>query len=247
VNAPEPRTLWQKQVDALVSTSAPTNVEPEEAPASVEPEKPPPVPNVEDVNEFFEMLRASGAKKITVAALDDKKAKGRQMLAQVFPLDEPELTPRVVARNLAGENLYYCSGNTVESYRGPNPPTIEQIKDNSFAHSDVDPYVGEPADEAYVRIPNVVRKLVAEGKLPEPSFIVFSGGGFQFYWFGTAPIAPDEIKARNRYINRLTGGDHTQNCNRLLRIPGTVNWLNAAKRGRGRVPALSKIVREVTA
>jgi RepB DNA-primase from phage plasmid len=204
-------------------------------------------PNLGDISEFFEMLRSCGATRVVTAALDDTKPSGRQMTAHPFRLDDPALTQRVVARNLNKENLYWCSGDVADDWRGPNPPTIEQITGNRAAHSDCDFHVDESFELGYPRVLALVGKLVAEGKLLPPSMTVFSGGGFQFYWFGTAPIAPDETASCNRYINRLTGGDHTHNCNRLLRIPGTVNWLNAKKRERGRVPTLSKIVREVTA
>jgi len=76
-------------------------VEPEKATTFVEP-----TPNLGDIDEFFEVLRSCGATRVVIAALDDTKPSGRQMIAHLFRLDDPALTQRVVAHNLNKENLY---------------------------------------------------------------------------------------------------------------------------------------------
>ena len=169
------------------------------------------------------------------------------MAAGLFRVGDPSMIERIQARNANKENIFFSAGRVGDDWRGPNPPTIKQIICNPFAWSDVDPRITETPEQAQPRIMKSMLLLVEEQKLPPWSLAVFSGGGFQFFWMGNETIPPNEITPRNRYINRLTGGDHTQNRNRLLRVAGTVNWLNAKKRARNRVPTLSRIVREVMA
>lgn len=89
--------------------------------------------------------------------------------------------------------------------------------------------------------------------LPGPSAIVFSGTGFQPLWRLAEPLvlwaqaadgqwrpdpgAVEAIEGRCVAILRRVDPLHTgtHNVDRLMRLPGTLNWPNAQKRRRGRV------------
>lgn len=83
-----------------------------------------------------------------------------------------------------------------------------------------------------------------------PSIILDSGNGIQVIWRLAHPIeASDEyivaIERLGRRIECALGGlENTSNIDRVLRIPGTVNWPNAKKRERGRGPAMTGIIFE---
>ena len=81
---------------------------------------------------------------------------------------------------------------------------------------------------------------------PQPTAIVFSGGGFQAFWMFPEPLPAaeylDRVEAASKAIGKSLKSDAVQNINRLMRLPGTVNLPNAAKRQRKRVPAESTLV-----
>lgn len=62
----------------------------------------------------------------------------------------------------------------------------------------------------------------------------------QAIWKLDQPVEVNVAEDFNkRLLIALQGGPGTHNADRLLRLPGTVNWLNAQKREAGRQPALS--------
>ena len=83
-----------------------------------------------------------------------------------------------------------------------------------------------------------------------PSIILNSGNGIQVIYRLADPIEANEeyiaaIERLGRRIECALGGlENTSNVDRVLRIPGTVNWPNAKKRERGRGPAMTGIIFE---
>jgi hypothetical protein len=78
-----------------------------------------------------------------------------------------------------------------------------------------------------------------------PASFWTAGGGLQAFW------RLDELAGNLAAVERLNqrvahelGGDHCHNIDRLMRLPGTVNFPNQLKRNKGRVPALASIVIE---
>ncbi|HAK94000.1 MAG TPA: hypothetical protein DCM87_03060 [Planctomycetes bacterium] len=84
--------------------------------------------------------------------------------------------------------------------------------------------------------------------MPEPTYIIDSGGGFQALWRLREPIAIDGDLSRAedaaRYSKRLEmlfGADRCHNVDRLLRLPSTWNLPDEQKRKRGRERALAEV------
>lgn len=103
-----------------------------------------------------------------------------------------------------------------------------------FAHLDIDPPKdGTPWDRA--------GKLEGLQALnPQPSMIIDSGNGLQAFWRLHDEVAPDEIETINSALIASQSGDKgTQNHDRLMRVPGFVNFPSEEKRARGRVSVLS--------
>ena len=80
-----------------------------------------------------------------------------------------------------------------------------------------------------------------------PTIIVFSGGGYQAFWalserpYVNGNIA--EFEAVNQRVIAHLGGDQaTFNIDRIMRLPGTMNWPTAKKRARGRVPVMAELI-----
>lgn len=79
-----------------------------------------------------------------------------------------------------------------------------------------------------------------------PTFITDSGGGLQAFWrFDELGENLPAVEVLNKRLCLLLGGDTScWNIDRLMRVPGSINWPNALKRGRGRVPALASMIEE---
>lgn len=125
-------------------------------------------------------------------------------------------------------------------------------------HVDVDP--GAPpkdADAEAVRVHYETEYAKIQERInsykPEPSVIIFSGGGFQAFWLLAEPIEIDEpseakpepwteLEAYNRRPEKDLGGDHCFNIDRIMRLPGTVNLPDAKKRAKGRVPSIARVI-----
>ncbi len=83
-----------------------------------------------------------------------------------------------------------------------------------------------------------------------PSLIVFSGGGWHVYWILTEPFDLTTAERRFQFecvlkgvCDFLNGDRSATDSSRILRVPGTVNRLDAKKRAEGRKPALACILK----
>jgi hypothetical protein len=122
----------------------------------------------------------------------------------------------------------------------------EDVARLAWLHVDIDPRAGEDFEEERVR----ALKLL-QGYTPKPTVIIDSGGGFQGFWKlqdsdrllidGNLARA-QELEAYNIQLEKVFQGDHCHNCDRIMRLPGTINVPNAKKLKKGRKPALSSVV-----
>lgn len=118
-------------------------------------------------------------------------------------------------------------------------------------HVDVDPVndislqsLADQQDAILARFDDKLPKGV-----PPPTFLVFSGGGYQAFWELAEPIEiggdlarAEDAKRYNQHLEALFGGDNCHNIDRLMRLPGTINVPDAKKRAKGRVPAMATVV-----
>lgn len=74
------------------------------------------------------------------------------------------------------------------------------------------------------------------GEVVAPSFVWSSGNGLVALWRLEVPASIDEAEAAGAGLASILDGDHTQNVDRLLRIPYTTNLPNKAKRDKGFTP-----------
>lgn len=137
--------------------------------------------------------------------------------------------------NKSGRNLYWTA-NRARPGVGKKPAKSD-LAAFRFIHLDVDPPKdGRPWDRG------AVERELADLPCP-PSFTLFSGGGIQAFWRLEEDAANMEaIEAINRGIRDRFEADDCQNVDRVMRLPGTINWPDKLKRDRGRVPALATIL-----
>jgi len=140
-----------------------------------------------------------------------------------------------VRENAKGYNVYWTVNIVRRGYH--HKPKKDHIDAARFAHVDVDPPKdGSRWDRAAAL--EALRNMDAR-----PSFILDSGNGLQGFWRLDELVehwAP--VERINRRICKLLGGDNCHNIDRLMRLPGTINYPDAKKRARGRLPVLSTII-----
>ena len=79
---------------------------------------------------------------------------------------------------------------------------------------------------------------------PQPSWIIFTGGGLQPIWLiEPLPNTPENqarAEAVGAHIADRFGGDGVQNVDRILRMPGTINHPKTSKRDAGQLASLRR-------
>lgn len=130
-------------------------------------------------------------------------------------------------------NLYYSVNPTVAPVE--KKPERHEIKAVHYLQVDLDPLPGETPSLARQRI---LPKLEhPPGGLLLPTTIVWSGNGGQALWGLVDPppiqgesrvereASADREKGRSHQIELIMGGaDATHNVDRIMRLPGTLNW-----------------------
>jgi hypothetical protein len=140
----------------------------------------------------------------------------------------------VAAENGLGRNCYWTVNVTARGL--DRKPSKKDIAAARFAHADIDP----PNGAAGMDKEAALADLLALG--PMPSFVIDSGNGLQPLWrLSFAPKEWGPIENINRSIAKKLGADNCHNIDRLLRVPGTINWPDAKKRARGRVPVMATL------
>ncbi|MEM9402379.1 MAG: DUF5906 domain-containing protein [Pseudomonadota bacterium] len=123
----------------------------------------------------------------------------------------------------------------------------KDVKEVTYLHVDVDPRAGEDLVEEQARIKALVTTELPDG-VPPPTFVVFSGGGYQAFWKLKEPIGIDgdiekaeDAKLYNIWLERVFGGDSCHNVDRIMRVPGTWNLPDAKKLAKGRVKVEARL------
>ena len=142
--------------------------------------------------------------------------------------------------------------HTHNIYWSVNPPLFTEakkagnkdIKAVHYFHVDVDPRAGEDLQSERERI-----HAALSAAKPAPTFVLFSGGGYQAFWKLDKPIPihgdqalAEEVKLFNMQLEHTYGGDNCHDISRVMRLPGTINVPDATKLKKGRQPALAKLL-----
>lgn len=136
-------------------------------------------------------------------------------------------------RNAEGMNVYFTV-NRVRSGVNKKPAKADIVAVRC-AHVDIDPPKDGSAWDA-----EAAYQQLADAPI-EPTFVNWSGNGWQAFWrLGDATVT--EAEAINQgLIVHFNGDPGTHNIDRLMRLPGTVNYPNQKKTKAGRVQSFAKI------
>src|SRR5262245_46894897 len=194
----------------------------------------------------------------SIAFLEKLRPGGPWVLTAIVPDGTPTTitakTPKEAQRFIRDHNgrcnLYY----SVNPTRGilAKKAAKTDIATIEYVLADLDPAEAEPSADAKARY-----RAQLETFEPRPTFVIDSGNGIQLLWRLAAPIvlgepgpgangtlcySPkdqaqiDEAEARSAAVMvQLNAKAGTQNIDRILRLPGTINLPNAKKKREGRV------------
>ena len=200
---------------------------------------------------FLKALRPAGPWVLTAIIPD-----GPTTTQSFEASDEAGAIRFIKSTNHTGQNVYF-TGNSCG--RPGRKPKKADMTGAIMLHADSDPRDGETIEAAKKRI---LAAYVAHD--PPPSLIVDSGNGLQGLWllepefvFQKLTSAPNSkaydeevqmrvapIEDRNRALAVATDAPPgTHNADRLLRLPGTINFPNAKKTAQGRITRQSSIVK----
>jgi Mesyanzhinovviridae DNA primase len=212
------------------------------------------------IDEFRAALTAD-----SIAFLEKVRPGGPWVLTAIVPDGKPTTT---TANNPREAQAFIFTHNGQRNiYFSVNPtrtPTSEKAAKTDIAaieyiFADLDPAETEPSAEAKKRYRAQLEKFE-----PRPTLVIDSGNGIQALWRLTVPIVLgepvagedgkfgyalkdqakiDDAEARNAAVMlQLNAKAGTQNIDRILRLPGTINLPNAKKKREGRVLCPTKLI-----
>lgn len=196
----------------------------------------------------------------TVAALDflqQYKPGGPWVLTAIWPRERRTKTATFDAAQIdaAADWIARANANGWSVYFMVNPATRmlakkaekTDVEALAWLHVDIDPRPGEDIDAERERALRLLRQ--PPRNISPPTIIIDSGGGYQGFWRLREPIAINGDRAQaedaeryNRALEDAFGADHCHNSDRVMRLPGTVNWPTPEKEKKGRRPALARLI-----
>jgi predicted P-loop ATPase len=249
---------WYDQGSGLINLRAQVrNVEAEEPLKQQCPEKKEPAISADPASlatEFLMLLRPDGPWQLTA----------------INPNIKGDIVTRTIKTTDAACDFIRSHNGTRNIYFAVNPVRIENIKASKtdviaieFVLGDLDPREDESPDAAKHRY-----LAALEPFRPSPTFVIDSGNGVQPLWRLDRPIALpktvksvdtqgkpsfvlapeartviDDVEARVKAVmERLGSVAGTQNIDRILRLPWTMNLPNEVKRKKGRSACQSRLL-----
>lgn len=189
-------------------------------------------PEFRETIEFLETLRPGGPWVLTAIVPDGPTT----TITATTPLQ----VRKFVGQHNSKQNLYYSLNPTRTALaRKASKADIASIE---FLHADLDPKPEETPGQAKERY-----NATLSAFSPGTSALIDSGNGVQALWrLHKAIVIPEDtaeaekiikdVEARIAKLTLSLGGTlGTQNIDRILRLPGTINLPNAKKKKEGRV------------
>lgn len=197
--------------------------------------------DIEAAVDFLQWWRPGGPWVLTSIAVDR-----RALDTETFDATRLDAMRDWLTR--CGERKWNCYYH-VNPTRAPLSKKAEakDIAALDWLHVDIDPQAGREIDSERTSILQMLQD--PDNGMPPPTAIIFSGGGYQAYWRLREPLAldgtqeaADDAKRYNLQVELLLGGDNCHNVDRIMRLPGTVNWPNAKKVEKGQTPVRAAVL-----
>jgi hypothetical protein len=188
--------------------------------------------------EFLKKWNKNGPWVLTAIQIDKKAITTNTFHSK----DEKELFQWLEKYN-GNRNIYFHVNSVMRDLS--SKALKEDIKSADWLHIDIDPQQGENLEQERDRALGLLTDKLPKG-IPNPTVVVFSGGGYQGFWRLKQPFIIDghikkaeEFELYNKRLEQIFGGDHCHNIDRIMRLPGTINIPDAKKKKAGRTEELS--------
>lgn len=202
----------------------------------------PPAPDITECARFLRLwMQVTEVPHVTlVAILPDTQV----VHARTFRRgDEDAACAWVSDHQASGRNVYFQPNETQ-----PDCSKKPRKSDMVAAHcrfADVDPDDAHaPWAEERGRLHRLAEAL--RDSASQPTAIIDSGNGIQPLWAvareALTPEVTARVEAETAALERALGGGGTHNVDRLLRLPGTLNFPNQVKRDRGRGVTRARLI-----
>lgn len=199
-----------------------------------------PQPNNKAAYKFLQKWIKDGPWILTAITIDRKKID-----TATFREDTKKDLAAWLEKHNGERNIYFHVNPCVRDLT--RKAEREDVKELAWLHVDIDPRAGEDVAEEQKR----ALKLLQEppNGIPQPTVIIFSGGGYQGFWKLNDPVQihgdlskAEDAKRFNIQLELLFGADQCHNIDRIMRLPGTINIPNTKKKKKGRTPQLAALV-----
>lgn len=218
---------------------------------------PAPMPDPDTAIAFLRSLRPNGIHQLVALRPDAVEGKKNQECLTVqLKGNEAHFRDFILAWHSKGWGVYY-STNAVKAglYKKAAKVDVTQLY-GIYCDIDPEPVEGNEDPVAH-RAEERVRLLakaeaMARDAVAPPTFVVDSGGGIQATWLLDTPVeaTPDNIVLLEAHGSGLAQklreegycADKVQDVNRLLRLPGSINFPKGKKRLQGQRPALARLL-----
>ena len=188
---------------------------------------------------FLNEYNCNGPWVLTTIGIDNGNIETRTF-------DDAEEMSQWIAENIGKKNVYFHANSVMHHLNKKAKRT--DIKTVDYLYVDIDPEEGKDLKEEQKRILELLTDKRPEC-VPEPTFIVFSGGGYQAFWKLSTPIeingnleAAELAKLYNLRLEKLFNADNCHNIDRIMRLPGTENIPDKKKSAKGRVRTMAKVI-----
>lgn len=197
-------------------------------------------PNARQAWEFLNWLSPKGPHRVETIVSEGKGRLG----VRTFTADAYEAFIRFLEEQnspATRRNIYFlASAPFLNGNRAKENIQVTDILQVDIDSKDFSGTESEKLDQAISLVldPNSRPKGV-----PAPSTVCFTGGGYQAFWKLNEAVEASLAESLNASLIAALNGDvGTHDVSHLMRLPGTVNWLNGKKREAGRTPKLAFVM-----
>jgi hypothetical protein len=184
--------------------------------------------------------QVTGAPHVTLTSIEpDGDAATRAFAAG----DLDDATAWVAKYQERGWNIYFQPHETMPGCA--KKPGKREMMAGTCRFADIDPVDDYPLADERDRLTRLAAHLISDTDYP-PTAIIDSGNGMQPLWATArevlSPNIIGRIEAETRNLEAALGAGGTHNIDRLLRLPGTINFPNSKKRKAGRGISRARLV-----
>ncbi len=191
-------------------------------------------------------MDAANAPHLTLTALHHSGASETQTFG---PGDADQMRAWVLRQQQAAKNVYFIPNETAPGCT--KKPDKASMAAALCRHADIDPLDDQfPLMDERRRLADLAEHLTADTDFP-PSVVIDSGNGIQALWVTerraiSAPADFAEAERQSQAIEAAMGAKGTANIDRLLRLPGTINFPTGAKVRKGRPVSRARLIHTAT-